>query len=397
MSDEILFTRPDFAWEHLTPVPNAIQRNPNLTPGEKGMIGYLLSHKSGYSLTMRQVLAENKGGKDAIASQIRGIEKAGYLRRTRQRDSKGRLAHYKWELTMDQWGKPTGTNSPSAENPPLDSTSEDDEKPQVGTSAGFSTMDKPATYKTTNQEKTNKEESFNRFALKDSYLPTSSTETTDRAREAPRQEKISSTEEQKQQDEADRQTAIDELTQQVRDFVMGLKYYGREYGTARGVTREQLHTLADLVTPFAEAGVDMRRLRSALVDRTEKGVHDIVALYMSRLKKIHTADVMPIRRPEIPTEPAESVAEVSQLPTPRSGDHDELPTRRKLLEETPVPPKPPWCGQCEKYTRQTPQGHRCPTCSLAAVITSTPLELVPDEHEPSPEEMRALFMAALAS
>ena len=154
----VVFKRPMFAFENLTPLPNGILRNPGLSAGEKGMLAYLLSHKAGYSLTMAQIIAENKGGKDAINKLVAGLEKAGFLTRNRLRDSQGRLGRYSWELTMDEVGNPTRAGFTSAENPTVDVTCENVVKPQVGTSAGFTTVVKPAPYKTTNLNNTKEKE-----------------------------------------------------------------------------------------------------------------------------------------------------------------------------------------------------------------------------------------------
>jgi hypothetical protein len=157
-TEDVVFKRPAFAFENLAPVPNTILRNPKLTAGEKGILAYLLSHQAGYALTMKQLQAENKGGWDTLNTQLKGLEKAGYLRRTRLRDSQGRLGRYSWELTIDEWGNPTSSDSTTQGNPPLAVTCENEIKPQVGTSPGFPIMEKPDAYKTTNLKNTKEED-----------------------------------------------------------------------------------------------------------------------------------------------------------------------------------------------------------------------------------------------
>lgn len=136
------FSRPSFAYERTTLITNTVLRSPDLAPDEKGLLAYLLSHAAGYELTMAQVFAENRAGRKAIDSAIRGLERAGYLTRTRKRDETGRLGAYHWDITMDDLGVPTGLTSTdtSAQKGALAPTSENSAFPQVRTSVRKATM-----------------------------------------------------------------------------------------------------------------------------------------------------------------------------------------------------------------------------------------------------------------
>lgn len=125
--------RPALVFDNVTVITNAILRSPHLSPAEKGMLGYILSHAAGYELTMKQVIAENRAGRDAIDTPLKGLEQRGYLRRVRQRSERGQLGGYDWEVTIDAVGCPTGT---IAGNPALVASSGSGEFSQVGTSAG---------------------------------------------------------------------------------------------------------------------------------------------------------------------------------------------------------------------------------------------------------------------
>ena len=131
--------RPALAFDNVTVITNAILRDPKLSPAEKGILGYVLSHAAGYELTMKQMIAENRAGRSAIDSALTGLEHNGYLKRTRQRSETGQLGGYDWEVTIDALGRPTGQIT-KVEKPALGVTCANGKSSQVGTSAGFSSV-----------------------------------------------------------------------------------------------------------------------------------------------------------------------------------------------------------------------------------------------------------------
>lgn len=140
--------RPALVFDNVTVVTNNILRSPELSPAEKGVLCYILSHKAGYELTMKQVLGENRAGRHAIDTALEGLESRGYLARTRKRDEEsGRMGGYDWAVTIDHLGNPQVTPSaenPALEKPALDTSSGNDASSQVTPSAGFSTVEKTA-------------------------------------------------------------------------------------------------------------------------------------------------------------------------------------------------------------------------------------------------------------
>jgi hypothetical protein len=80
--------RPDTAF---TRVPNAWARDPKLTTKAKGLLLYLLSHEDGYQLSLKQVIAENADGRDAIYKTLAELTERGYLRRDQRRGERGKV------------------------------------------------------------------------------------------------------------------------------------------------------------------------------------------------------------------------------------------------------------------------------------------------------------------
>lgn len=70
-------------------VPIDWMRDPKLSAKAKGVLAYLLSHRSGYPLRMEQIIAEMKDGPAAIYAAVRELEEAGYVTRVRRRAERG--------------------------------------------------------------------------------------------------------------------------------------------------------------------------------------------------------------------------------------------------------------------------------------------------------------------
>jgi hypothetical protein len=88
--------RPDTAF---TRVPNAWARDPKLTTKAKGLLLYLLSHEDGYQLSLKQVIAENADGRDAICKTLAELTERGYLRRDQRRGERGKVGEVDYYVT----------------------------------------------------------------------------------------------------------------------------------------------------------------------------------------------------------------------------------------------------------------------------------------------------------
>lgn len=105
-----------------TQVPNEWIRDPRIGFKSKGVLHYLLSHQSGWKTSLEHLAVAGKDGRDSIRTAIMELEKTGYLRRTRLRDS-GKLSGSEWEL-IDPFDAPSAEKpmleKPTQENPMLE-------------------------------------------------------------------------------------------------------------------------------------------------------------------------------------------------------------------------------------------------------------------------------------
>ena len=72
---------------------------PETTTKAKGLLTYLLSHQDGYQLSLKQVIAENADGRDAIYKTLGELVDRGYLRRDQRRGERGKVGEV--ELVAD--------------------------------------------------------------------------------------------------------------------------------------------------------------------------------------------------------------------------------------------------------------------------------------------------------
>lgn len=119
-------------------VPNEWSRDPNLSMDETGLLAYLRGHRSGYALTVEQMIAQFADGKDAIRATLNRLIDKGYVRRLYERD-RGRIVEVHYLVIGVDGGFPqveatsgkAGTGSPGS-----GVTRDDAEFPQVGTTSG---------------------------------------------------------------------------------------------------------------------------------------------------------------------------------------------------------------------------------------------------------------------
>lgn len=157
-------TRPRIAADNYTIITNAVLRSGDLTPADKGLLAYILSHAAGYELTVEQILAENAIGDRALNTILTRLERKGYLKRTRRRAADGRLGTYDWDVTIDPDGNPIGdepdTTSAFATlaNRRLAATSGNATSPQAGTTMRFARVANRRVNKKNNKPKKTTEE-----------------------------------------------------------------------------------------------------------------------------------------------------------------------------------------------------------------------------------------------
>ena len=72
-----------------TIVENKMLRDRKLSYKAKGLLGYLLSHKDGWSITLRNITFLSLEGVDAIESGVKELVAAGYVKMVRSRNDKG--------------------------------------------------------------------------------------------------------------------------------------------------------------------------------------------------------------------------------------------------------------------------------------------------------------------
>ena len=100
--------------DHFTQIPNSWLRDSRLTFKARGLLGLVMSHSTGWSLSVNSIAEQNQEGRDAIRSAIAELEEFGYLSRQQVNES-GRYGESVW-TTHDPADKPM-TENPMTENP----------------------------------------------------------------------------------------------------------------------------------------------------------------------------------------------------------------------------------------------------------------------------------------
>jgi hypothetical protein len=154
--NELSIIRNDLKFEaYYTQIPNEWIRDPRIGFRAKGVLHYLLSHKSGWKTSLEHLAMVGKDGRDAIRTAIIELEENGYLIRTRLRDS-GKLSGSEWEL-IDPFDSPSSgkpmLEKPTQENPML-------ENPTLKNTNNKKTIDKKTNIKNTSETANQAFESF---------------------------------------------------------------------------------------------------------------------------------------------------------------------------------------------------------------------------------------------
>ena len=131
-----------------TVMSNHHLRNKDLSLKAKGLLSQMLSLPESWDFTLKGLSLINREQIDAIRAAVRELEQAGYIVRSRERDSQGRLRGADYIIYEQPQPVP---DSPTLENPTLDNPTQ--EKP---------TQEKPTQEKTTqlNKDRSSKEKSI---------------------------------------------------------------------------------------------------------------------------------------------------------------------------------------------------------------------------------------------
>ena len=110
-----------------TVMSNHHLRNKDLSLKAKGLLSQMLSLPEDWDYTLKGLSLINREQIDAIRAAIRELEQAGYIVRSRERDSQGRLRGADYVIYEQPQPVP---DSPTLENPMLDNQTQ--EKPTLG-------------------------------------------------------------------------------------------------------------------------------------------------------------------------------------------------------------------------------------------------------------------------
>ncbi len=100
--------------DHFTQIPNHWLRDSRLTFKARGLLGLVMSHSAGWSLSINLIAEQNQEGKDAVRSAIAELSQFGYLTRE-QVNEFGRYGESIW-TTHDPSDNPM-TENPTTVNP----------------------------------------------------------------------------------------------------------------------------------------------------------------------------------------------------------------------------------------------------------------------------------------
>lgn len=99
--------------DNFTQIPNSWVRDSRLTFKARGLLTMLLSHKQGWSLSIKSLSDQNLEGKHAITEAIKELEDLGYLERT-QENINGKFGEAIWTTREPE----PLTDFPPSDNPP---------------------------------------------------------------------------------------------------------------------------------------------------------------------------------------------------------------------------------------------------------------------------------------
>ena len=138
-----------------TVMSNHHLRNHTLSLKAKGLLSQMLSLPDDWDYTLQGLAQINKESIDAIREAVRDLERAGYIKRSRERDERGCLRGTVYTIYEQPHAEPT-PEEPTQEKPALDNPTL--EKPMLG----LPTLENPTQLNTKrkNKEKQNTDRSI---------------------------------------------------------------------------------------------------------------------------------------------------------------------------------------------------------------------------------------------
>ena len=110
-------------------------RNRELSLKAKGLLSLMLSLPEDWDYTTKGLSCICKDGVDSICATIKELEKAGYVKRRRLRDTQGRLSDLEYTILEKPEPLPSSPESPQRENPVVvnpDVVEPDVDNPELG-------------------------------------------------------------------------------------------------------------------------------------------------------------------------------------------------------------------------------------------------------------------------
>lgn len=109
--------------------PNELLNRDDISLKAKGLFGFLQSKPSGWNFSELRIIRQLKEGRDAIRTTIKELQKHGYLRKTPNKDKRGRWNGWNYELLESPLcGKSSQRITQSADNPDSPSKKESSKK-----------------------------------------------------------------------------------------------------------------------------------------------------------------------------------------------------------------------------------------------------------------------------
>ena len=102
-----------------TVMSNHHLRNHTLSLKAKGLLSQMLSLPDDWDYTLQGLAQINKESIDAIREAVRELERAGYIKRSRERDERGCLRGIVYTIYEQPHAEPT-PEEPTQEKPALD-------------------------------------------------------------------------------------------------------------------------------------------------------------------------------------------------------------------------------------------------------------------------------------
>ena len=200
-----------------TVMSNHHLRNKDLSLKAKGLLSQMLSLPESWDFTLKGLSLINREQIDAIRAAVRELEQAGYIVRSRERDSQGRLRGADYIIYEQPQPVP---DSPTLENPTLDNPTQ--EKP---------TQEKPTQL---NKDRSSKEKSITDGSNTDSILILSPPSPLGEEAAAPPERKGTG---------AKSQSAVEIYREIIKDNIE----YEHLCQYAKGIDRDMLDEIVDLL------------------------------------------------------------------------------------------------------------------------------------------------------